>query len=163
MKICQHYNFRNATVILNNKKEAYADINKVFNESHLIFGVDKPIIIKKRIMESFNRYGWADRVKVEASLNLTINFIKNRVGLCFQIGNVARTYADILKFAILYKRKIIDVGVLIVPDDMESKKLGANYACFSRLEKELMVLDGIFLVPILVVGLSNQEGKNNEK
>jgi len=86
---------------------------------------------------------------------LTITFLKKKVGICFQIGNVARTYADILKLSQLNKKGIIDVGVIIVPHKNESKLMGANYAQFERLVKELAQFKEIVPTPIIVIGLSN--------
>lgn len=86
---------------------------------------------------------------------LSISFLKSRVGVCFQIGNVARTYADILKLNQLNKKGIIDVGVIVVPHKLESKKMGANYAQFDRLANELSQFSDIISAPIIVIGLSN--------
>ena len=118
------------------------------------FGKDFPKEIKAKVSERFNQNGWADKVKVGNS-NLTVSFVKSKVGVCFQIGNVARTYADILKLASLNQKGIIDVGIIIVPHKLESKLMGANYAQFDRLAKELNQFIDIVPCPILVLGLSN--------
>lgn len=61
----------------------------------LTFGRDNPKYIKSVVSEKdLMEKGWADRVRIVASTNLTINYMKNKVGVCFQLGNVARMYAD---------------------------------------------------------------------
>lgn len=61
--------------------------------------------------------------------------MKNRVGVCFQLDNVARMYADLLKLQVLGKNGKIDAGVIIVPYGHESKLLGANYPRYDCLQE----------------------------
>ncbi|MCD7963783.1 MAG: hypothetical protein LUF90_09640 [Rikenellaceae bacterium] len=121
----------------------------------MLFGEKSPSEIKKLIGNGFNSKGWADNVKVDNS-NLTVNFVKDGVGVCFQIGNVARTYADILKLMHLHNKGKIEIGVMIVPAPSASKTLGANYARYDRLARELNLYKDIITVPILAIGLTNQ-------
>ena len=130
------------------------EIKEILAHSGLTLGKNRPSQIKSKISERFNDRGWADKVRV-GKTKLTISFLKSNVGVCFQIGNVARTYADILKLTALNKRGIIDVGVMIVPHKLESKLMGANYAQFDRLTNELGQFKEIISTPILVLALSN--------
>lgn len=154
MKICDKYSHNKAFEKIQSKNGLLKEIKNILNCNELSFGINSPKEIKNRINEKFNQKGWADLVKVGNS-NLTISFLKSRVGVCFQIGNVARTYADILKLSHLNYKGIIDAGVIIVPHKSESKMMGANYAQFDRLAKELLQFSGIITTPILVIGLSN--------
>ena len=154
MKICDQFNHRSALDIVQNKAGIYNELTSIVNNSELVLGNTEPKYIKKAINDRFNNLGWADKVKLESS-NLTISFLKARTGVCFQIGNVARTYADILKLMQLHKRGIIDVGIIYVPHKIESLKMGANYAQYNRLAKEIDQFKDIITVPILVIGLSN--------
>lgn len=154
MKICDQYNHHYGLEEIQNKNGIIDEIRTVITDAKLTFGKNPPKEIKSRISEKFNQKGWADKVKVGNS-NLTISFMKSKVGVCFQIGNVARTYADILKLSQLNKKNIIDAGVIIVPHKLESKLMGANYAQYDRLAKELSQFSDIILTPILVIGLSN--------
>jgi hypothetical protein len=154
MKICDQYNHHNGLEEIQNKNGIIDEIRALITDGKLIFGKNPPKEIKTRINEKFNQKGWADKVKVGNS-NLTISFMKSKVGVCFQIGNVARTYADILKLSQLNKKNIIDAGVIIVPHKLESKLMGTNYAQYDRLAKELSQFSDIILTPILVIGLSN--------
>lgn len=154
MKICDQYNHHNALEIIRSKNGILKEITDILTDGNLLFGKNQPKDIKARINEHFNCRGWADKVKVGRS-NLTISFLKSKIGVCFQIGNVARTYADILKLSQLKSKGIIDAGIIIVPHKLESIKMGANYAQYNRLTNELAHFSDIISTPILIIGLSN--------
>ncbi len=154
MKICDQYSHHHGLEELLKKDNILKEIQSIINDSEITFGNVKPKDIKSRVSQKFNEKGWADKVKVDKS-KLTISFLKLKVGVCFQIGNVARTYADLLKLSQLYKKAIIDVGIIIVPHKLESKLMGANYAQFDRLAKELVLFSDILPTPILLIGVSN--------
>jgi len=154
MKICDRFEHKEAMRILNTRVN-FDELAKIIEVPNIKFGHDNPKTIKSVVSDRFNQKGWADRVKVVSSANLTINFMKNRIGVCFQLGNVARMYADLLKLETLGRDNKIDVGVIILPDAIESLKLGANYARYDRLKKEMLVFSKIFSVPILILSLSN--------
>lgn len=155
MIVSKTHNHRNASKILVNKQKILDEIFHVLNDSSIILGRINSTLIKNKINYKFNHLGWADRVRVGNS-NLTIGFVKSKVGVCFQIGNVARTYADILKLMQLHKMGVIETGIIIVPDKEESKKMGANRAQFERLEKELMQFQEVIHTPILLIGIKNK-------
>ncbi|WP_343604332.1 BglII/BstYI family type II restriction endonuclease [Fluviicola sp.] len=154
MKICNTYSHLYALDKLKSKNTILKEIEEIVNEPQLLFGINRPEEIKSKINLRFNDLGWTDKAKVGNS-RLTISFLKNKVGVCFQLGNVARTYADILKLAQMGKKNVIDVGIIIVPHKIESKMLGANYAQYDRLATEIKHFEDIINVPILVIGLSN--------
>ena len=154
MKVSAYHNHLKAQEILSEKGSLIIEIEKILNNSNLQFGTTHPSDIKEIIREKFTHKGWVDKVKVTHS-RLTINFMKNKCGTCFQLGNVARTYADILKLMQLHHKKVIDVGVIIVPLKFESKSLGKNYARYERLEEEIKLYKEIIKVPLYLMGLSN--------
>lgn len=155
MKISEKYNYRDAEKILSKKASLLSELFGAVQQDDLRFGYDSPQKINASIAEKLNEKGWADRVKVSDATNLTINFMKNHVGICVQLGNVARIYADLLKLETLGVNGRIDVGIIVVPGGPESKMLGANYARFDRLKKEMQVFSGIITLPILIISLSN--------
>jgi hypothetical protein len=155
MKCSDMLDINNGLKILNLKKNTYSEVISAIEDSKLRFDKNNTQEIKRKISENFNNLGWTERVKLGNS-RLTISFIKNRVGICFQIGNVARTYADLLKLMYLHNKKIIDVGVMIIPDKLESKQLGANYAQFERLRNEIIQFKNIIKAPITLIGLKNK-------
>lgn len=154
MKICDQYNHHSGLEKILNKENLLKEIQTIINDKEITFGKVRPCEIKSRVSQKFNEHGWADNVKVDKS-RLTISFLKSKVGVCFQIGNVARTYADLLKLSQLYKKEVINVGVIVVPHKFESKLLGANYAQYERLAKELSLFSDIISTPILLIGVSN--------
>ena len=154
MKICEYYEHNGAIKTLESRLPL-ADIKNIVEAQNIKFGKDNPKHIKEIISERFNKEGWADRVKVVPNANLTISFMKNRVGVCFQLGNVARMYADLLKLEEMGQDRKIDVGVIILPDALKLAKLGANYVRFDRLAKELQIYAKIFKLPILLLSLAN--------
>lgn len=155
MRVVETFSHLQALDIVRARNSVWDEITQVLEKPEIQFGHDSTSEIKSMIAESFNRIGWADRVRVHRSTRLTVSFAKDRVGLCVQLGNVARTYADILKLELLNDRGVIDVGVIVVPDHIASKSLGANYARFDRLTQELDLFVNIVAVPVLVVGISN--------
>jgi len=154
MKICDTYSHLYAADKLKAKEGILQELENILTDRQIIFGQNRPQEIKSKVNIKFNNKGWADNIRVGKS-RLTISFLKSKVGVCFQLGNVARTYADILKLSQLGKKNIIDVGVIIVPHKIESKKLGANYAQYDRLANEVKHFEDIINTPILIIGLSN--------
>ena len=153
MKICDQFSYKGALDIIEKKETILHELKEVIQED-LKFGMDKPSMIKKYVANKFNQMGWGDKVPVGNS-KLTINFKKLNVGVCFQLGNVARTYADILKLMELYSKNSIEAGVIYVAHSIEAKKMGQNHAYYERLVKELYLFRDIITIPILVIGLSN--------
>lgn len=154
MKICDMHDHKGAYQVLIGKDGIWSEINNIFNNP-LVFGKVKPQRIKISLSKEFNRLGWADRVKIHNNNRLTISFLKDKVGICIQLGNVARTYADLLKLTYLGNKRIIDVGVIFVPDEIESKIMGANYARYDRLSREIEVFGEIIDIPLLIISLGN--------
>lgn len=153
MKIDQIYNSNSGKEILFSKPEIWTELSKVFTNPNFQFKRGNSQLIRMTVSKSLNRFGWADSVKIEPT-NLTINFVKRNVGLCVQLGNVARTYADLLKIQILFEKNIIDVGVIAVPGRFDSKKMGSNHAQYERLEEELKLFKNIITVPLVLICLS---------
>jgi hypothetical protein len=154
MKIGNLFSYLDAEKKFKHKRKLFLEITRILNVKEIVFGLHGSKEIKQKINYRFNNKGWADKIKIRKT-NLTISFVKNRIGVCCQLGNVARTYADVLKLALMHKNKIIDMGIIIVPHKFESKKLGANYAQYERLTSELESFKNIINVPILIIGLSN--------
>jgi hypothetical protein len=153
MKVCDCFSHLDAQLIIS-EKSLFEEINNCLTINNLSFVRGNPARIKKLVGEKFNEQGWADRINLKNS-KISISFLKSRVGVCFQIGNVARMYADILKLSYLFDEGIIEVGVLCVPHQIESSLLGANYARYDRLKTELKLFKNIIKVPILIICISN--------
>ncbi|MDZ4178335.1 MAG: BglII/BstYI family type II restriction endonuclease [Coriobacteriia bacterium] len=113
---------------------------------------DGPRHIRQVWKRSFEQLGWAGDVPVRGS-NLTVGYIREDVAVCIQLGNVARTYADMLKLQALFASDRIEVGVIVVPSDKWARELGSNHACFTRLEREIALFADVINLPLLVVGV----------
>ena len=126
----------------------------LFTRQEIDFETMDPRDIKRVVAKGFNQKGWADSVCVGKS-NLTISFLKCGVGLCFQLGNVARTYADLLKLQFLFQQGSISLGVVVVPVMHASRQLGSNHASYDRLVTEIEMFRDIISAPIVVIGIES--------
>lgn len=100
---------------------------------------------------------WVKGLQVKNS-HLSIGFCKAKVGLCIQLGNVARVYADLLKLETLFRQGLIETGVLIVPSDSYSNSLGQNYARYSRAHKDILSFTPTLSAPYLLISFDNRKG-----
>lgn len=153
MRICNIYSHNKGLEILNEKSSA-SELTDAIESCPVKFRKGSPARIKKHISKTLTSNQWVDKVKVGNS-RLTINFLKDKIGVCFQIGNVARTYADILKLNHLGNKAIIKVGIIVVPHELESRSLGTNYASFDRLQNEMKLFSNEINTPMVVIGISN--------
>ena len=153
MKVCNVYSHNGGSEILSSKSSS-SELTDAIQSCPVKFRKGSPARIKKHISEILTSNQWVDKVKVGNS-RLTINFLKDEIGVCFQIGNVARTYADILKLNHLGNKGIIEVGIIVVPHEVESRSLGTNYANFDRLQNEIQLFSKEINTPMVVIGISN--------
>lgn len=154
MKVSGSFDHLNALRALNGKADSYAQFSTSLAATHSRIGKHRTIIIRRELAGHLAEFGWAEKVHI-ANTNLTISFMKDRIGICFQFGNVSRTYADLLKLLYLRKKGRIDCGILLVPDSDASRQLGANYAGYDRLVRELQLFGDLIDCPTLVLGISS--------
>lgn len=109
------------------------------------------------IGDVLKRSGWTDRVPITASSKISITAINDGVGMCVQLGNMARFYADLLKLEVLHSQKRIHSAIYLLPTRNAAKQLGKNVANFERLVGELPHYSPIIRVPLLVIGLENED------
>ena len=105
----------------------------------------------------FAEEGWAMNYSI-GSTNLTIPYFKNQVGVCIQLGNVCRVYADLIKLRSLFLKDKISCGVIAVPSMQFSKELGSNHADYARLDRDLEVLYKAIELPLLVLAVDGNRG-----
>ena len=108
---------------------------------------------EERLLEE----GWVKGLAVGNS-RLSIGYAKARIGMCIQMGNTSRVYADLLKLETLFRLKVIDQAVLVVPSDEYSTTLGTNYANFNRVEQDIQAFSPTISVPILLISVDNRRG-----
>ena len=101
--------------------------------------------------------GWSDQVKVDKEHNITITSMRNNVGLCLQLGNMARFYADILKLEVLHQKDTAISAIYILPTKALAVILGSNIVHFDRFTEELNIFKHIITIPIAVIGIEGDE------
>lgn len=111
-----------------------------------------PSELKKAVGWSLVKAGWARNVRVPGS-RLSVNFVLDNAALCVQFGNVARTYADLLKLQTMHCLGKTSNGFIAVPVLAASRIMGSNHAQFERLVAEIELFRETISMPIGVIGL----------
>jgi hypothetical protein len=109
--------------------------------------------IKDAVLSELVAKGWPGKVGMDAASKITITSLKDKVGLCFQTGNMGRMYADLIKLQAVYLRGSIDAAIFILPETACAKLLGDNIADCGRLLRELSIFDRVITVPLAVIGI----------
>lgn len=104
-------------------------------------------------MRELARDGWPDEIVISANSDMTLTSQRSRLGLCIQLGNYARLYADLLKLNQAYSDDLISCGAIILPSRDSAKVFGSNFANSHRLIRELEVFRTTILCPIAVFSL----------
>jgi hypothetical protein len=114
--------------------------------------------MRKHWEEELLSAGWVKGLAVNKS-KLTIGYALDDVGMCIQLGNTSRVYADLLKLETCFRLGDISNAVLVVPSDDYSLSLGTNYAAFSRTEQDIKSLSPTISVPIILISIDNRRGR----
>jgi hypothetical protein len=114
-------------------------------------GVSKKI--REKILEGLKKKGWSSHVKLSSVSKINITAMYSRCALCLQTGNMGRFYADLLKLQYLFKKKLVDSAIFIVPTKRMAQIIGGNVANFDRLVDELRLFEDIITIPMVVIGL----------
>jgi len=69
--------------------------------------------IRQTLLASIYAAGWSEEAKLDPSSSITITSVRSSVGLCFQTGNMARIYADLLKLQLLFHRGKIAAALFL--------------------------------------------------
>jgi hypothetical protein len=112
--------------------------------------------LRRTILEHLRELGWIDRVPVTPHTKITITAVRKETGLCLQLGNMARFYADLLKLQLFFHEGRITSAIYVVPTQNAAHLLGDNIAHFSRLTQELGYFGAIITLPILVIGIEGE-------
>lgn len=110
--------------------------------------------IRKEIIEDLHQLGWSNPIKLDVTSNMSITGVKNKVGICVQLGNISRIYADLIKMQTLFIRQSIIGGVIILPTNTTAGIMGQNMANSDRLSRELKIYYTVITIPLLIVGFS---------
>jgi hypothetical protein len=109
--------------------------------------------LRTRILDGLHRAGWSDETKLDPSSGITVTSVRDSIGMCFQTGNTARIYADLMKLQLLFSRKKIAGAIIMLYSKASARELGQNLANFDRLTRELDIFKEVITVPALVFGL----------
>lgn len=107
--------------------------------------------IRRKVIDSLQQGGWSKEVRLDASSNITITGMRDRIGLCVQFGNISRIYADLIKLQTLFIRDSIDAGIILLPGHTAAITLGQNIANGDRLERELKIFSTVISMPLWIV------------
>ena len=126
-------------------------------------GITRPLTkdgrreFKDELIRNIRGIGWSGKRKLFPSTSsISITSLKGRMGLCLQLGNIARYYADIVKLQHMHHSRSISEGVLNVYHSEAASKLfasGGNLATYERVRKELELMSGSISFPITLIGV----------
>jgi hypothetical protein len=74
-----------------------------------------------------------------------------------QFGNMARWYSDIFKLQAAYAQSLIQCGLCVVPGAAMARETDSNVAHYERAERELPAAEMSITLPILLIGLEQDE------
>ena len=83
--------------------------------------------MKDSISAALISAGWPGKVGLDTTSKISITSLKNKIGLCFQTGNMGRMYADLIKLQAVYLKGSIDAGIFILPDPACRQIVGRQY------------------------------------
>jgi len=118
---------------------------------------DRRSEFKDDVIEEIRKVGWSGERKIFPSTsNISITSTKRDLGLCLQLGNIARYYADIVKLQHMHHTGRISQGILIVYHGEAARRLfsgGGNLATFERVTRELQLMIDSVSYPLTVIGI----------
>ncbi len=110
----------------------------------------------KDLLDKLHSYGWSESFPLSVYSKISITSVFDKIGLCIQTGNVARTYADILKLQTLYTDEKINAGILVLPLKEYADAFGNNVASYERFLRELTyIFSKVITIPLLIVGFES--------
>lgn len=110
----------------------------------------------KNLLDKLHAGGWSLSIPLSVYSKISITAVYEKIGLCIQTGNVARTYADMLKLQTLFTDEKISAGILVLPLKECADAFGKNVANYERFLRELtFVFSKVITVPLLIVGFNS--------
>jgi hypothetical protein len=109
--------------------------------------------LRRLILGRLRELGWTDRIQLAAKSKISITAVNRGVGLCLQVGNMARFYADLLKLQTLFHGSKITSAIYILPSRTVAREIGQNIANADRMTKELGLYEMIITIPLVILEL----------
>ncbi|MCA8021975.1 BglII/BstYI family type II restriction endonuclease [Burkholderia metallica] len=133
------------------KREVYEWVTDIFEAPAIKLGPRCTVDVRQHIAREFQGEGWAQDVKIDQELNLTVFALKHDLAFQLQTGNISRAPYDLLKLQHLHQCKKIEAAALAVPTKQAAAKIGSNVAYAERVSKELSAFDRVITIPILLI------------
>ena len=133
------------------KRKMYEWITDIFEAPGIKVGPRSTGDIRQHISREIQSEGWAQDVKIDQELNLTIFALKEDLAFQLQTGNISRAPYDLLKLQHLHQSKKIEAAALALPTKAAAQRIGSNIANAERVAKELVVFDRVITVPIILI------------
>ena len=90
--------------------ELFQDIENIECTGYL-----KMPTVKKEVIKKFSNHGFILKQKLHREYNIYITGIKERTGLCVQMGHKAGWYFDMTKLTYLKNKGFIDRAIIVLP------------------------------------------------
>ncbi len=152
--LIESYDHKDAGNIIPEK--LYTEVIEGLNEIDFKAELYKTASLRKEILGKLTFRGWSSEIRVSEQARITITSKNGNVGLCLQIGNMARFYADLLKLETMYENGQIDSAIYITLLQEDSRLMGSNLANFTRLSNELEnIFNKVIKIPLLIIGVGD--------
>ena len=102
-------------------------------------------MIKKELTKIFSNNGFILRQRLHKEHNIYITGIKEKVGLCIQMGHKAGWYFDMTKLTYLKNQGVIEKAVIVLPSkELEKFCKTSNIATYELVASREEVFGDIF-------------------
>ena len=114
--------------------------------------------LRKKVLSKLRMNGWSQEIRVSKHSRITITSKNMSVGLCLQLGNISRFYADLLKLETMFVNKSISSAIYITLLHKDSLLMGSNLTNYTRLSNELEnIFSKIITIPLIILGIGNDD------
>ena len=111
-------------------------------------------MIKKELTKIFSNNGFILKQKLHNEYNIYITGIKEKVGLCIQMGHKAGWYFDMTKLTYLKKKGVIDKAVIVLPSkELEKFCNTSSIATFELVSSRQELFGNIFNIEAQIMRL----------
>jgi len=132
----------------NNGVKVYEQLLAIINNINVKF-TDDSKSFRKEFSKGLRSNGFPSKVQLSPDHRITITTMKENIGICLQLGNIARAPYDLLKLAYFYNHDNSFQGIIICPIEPDG-----NRAYYDRIVCELKdFFKDIVKLPIRVIGI----------
>lgn len=150
MKFAYVYNHHNAQAEWS-RRELQEWLTDIFEAPGIQIRAGCTSAVRDHVQSELRKEGWAENVKIDQNLGLTVSAMRDDLAFQLQTGNMSRAPYDLLKLQHLYQAGRIEAAALAVPTKAGADQIGSNIANAERISNELQVFNRIITVPILLI------------